>query len=35
MLNDEDAVKSNRVMGALLPMTKLDIQRLKQAYDGL
>lgn len=34
MLQDEDARKSQRVMKALLQMHKLDIQRLKQAYEG-
>ena len=32
MLQDKDAEKRGRVMNALLQMTKLDIQRLKQAY---
>ncbi len=33
MLNDKDAEKSKRVMQAMLQMSKLDIGRLKQAYD--
>jgi predicted 3-demethylubiquinone-9 3-methyltransferase (glyoxalase superfamily) len=31
LLNDEDDEKSNRVMQAMLKMTKLDIKKLKQA----
>ncbi len=34
MLRDKDAEKSMRVMRALLAMDKLDIGRLKQAYEG-
>jgi predicted 3-demethylubiquinone-9 3-methyltransferase (glyoxalase superfamily) len=34
MLGDPDRVKSNRVMQAMLQMDKIDIARLKQAYDG-
>ncbi len=34
MLSDPDPAKSRRVMQALLQMTKLDLARLKQAYDG-
>jgi predicted 3-demethylubiquinone-9 3-methyltransferase (glyoxalase superfamily) len=34
MLQDKDPVKSKRVMQAMLQMTKIDIQGLKQAYDG-
>jgi predicted 3-demethylubiquinone-9 3-methyltransferase (glyoxalase superfamily) len=34
MLNDRNTVKSERVMTALLQMKKLDIQRLRQAYEG-
>ena len=34
MLQDKDAGKSQRVMKALLQMKKLDIKRLKQAYEG-
>jgi predicted 3-demethylubiquinone-9 3-methyltransferase (glyoxalase superfamily) len=34
MLNDPDPVKSQRVMKAMLPMGKIDIKILKQAYDG-
>lgn len=33
MLGDEDETKSNRVMQAMLKMRKLDIKKLKQAYD--
>jgi predicted 3-demethylubiquinone-9 3-methyltransferase (glyoxalase superfamily) len=33
MLNDADAKKSQRVMKALLQMGKIDLQRLKQAYN--
>jgi predicted 3-demethylubiquinone-9 3-methyltransferase (glyoxalase superfamily) len=33
MLYDKDPVKSKRVMQAMLQMEKLDIKRLKQAYD--
>jgi predicted 3-demethylubiquinone-9 3-methyltransferase (glyoxalase superfamily) len=32
MLQDKDAERSERVMGALLQMNKLDIQTLKRAY---
>ena len=32
MMQDKDAEKSQRVMKAMLQMTKLDIERLKQAY---
>jgi predicted 3-demethylubiquinone-9 3-methyltransferase (glyoxalase superfamily) len=34
MLNDKDVAKSERVMHALIQMRKLDIKRLKQAYEG-
>jgi predicted 3-demethylubiquinone-9 3-methyltransferase (glyoxalase superfamily) len=34
MLSDRDAEKANRVMKAMLPMDKIDMKRLKQAYDG-
>jgi len=34
LLNDEDDKKSNRVMQAMLKMTKLDIKKLKQAAKG-
>ena len=34
MLKDPDPEKSKRVMGALLQMGKLDIDRLRQAYEG-
>jgi len=33
MLQDKDAEKSQCVMTALLQMGKLDIQRLRQAYE--
>jgi len=33
MLQDKDPEKSERVMKALLQMTKLDIKKLKQAYE--
>ena len=33
MLQDKDAAKSRRVMEAMLKMDKLDIARLKQAYE--
>jgi len=32
LLGDKDAEKSHRVMAAMLQMTKLDIEKLKQAY---
>lgn len=35
LMSDRDAEKSGRVMKALLQMTKLDIEGLKQAYDGV
>jgi predicted 3-demethylubiquinone-9 3-methyltransferase (glyoxalase superfamily) len=34
MLSDADPAKSQRVMKAMLQMDKIDIARLKQAYDG-
>ena len=34
MLNDPDPVKSQRVMKAMLQMSKLDISKLKNAYYG-
>ena len=34
MLNDPDAEKSQRVMEAMLQMKKIDIARLRRAYDG-
>jgi predicted 3-demethylubiquinone-9 3-methyltransferase (glyoxalase superfamily) len=34
MLNDEDAEKSQRVMQAMLQMDKIEIKKLKQAYEG-
>jgi predicted 3-demethylubiquinone-9 3-methyltransferase (glyoxalase superfamily) len=33
LIQDEDAAKSQRVMAALMQMTKLDIAKLKQAAD--
>jgi len=33
MLADKDPVKSKRVMEAMLQMSKIDIKRLKQAYE--
>jgi hypothetical protein len=32
-MNDEDPAKSGRVMNAI-QMTKLDIKKIKQAYNG-
>jgi predicted 3-demethylubiquinone-9 3-methyltransferase (glyoxalase superfamily) len=34
LLNDEDDEKSNRVMQAMLKMSKLDIKELEEAYEG-
>jgi predicted 3-demethylubiquinone-9 3-methyltransferase (glyoxalase superfamily) len=34
LMQDKDPVKTNRVMKALLQMTKLDIQRLQKAHEG-
>ena len=34
MLHDKDPVKAKRVTEAMLKMDKIDIQRLRQAYDG-
>lgn len=34
MLGDADAVRSSRVMNAMLKMVKLDLALLQQAYDG-
>ena len=34
MLGDPDPVKAKRVMEAMLQMSKIDIAKLKQAYDG-
>ena len=34
MIQDKDAMKSERVMGAMLQMKKIDIQRLRMAYEG-
>jgi predicted 3-demethylubiquinone-9 3-methyltransferase (glyoxalase superfamily) len=33
MLQDKDAEKSNRVMQAMMQMRKIDIARLRQAYE--
>jgi len=33
MLQDKDPAKSRRVMQAMLQMDKIDIKRLRQAYD--
>ncbi len=35
LLNDADPTKSQRVLKAMLSMKKIDIQALKQAYDGV
>jgi hypothetical protein len=32
MMKDKDPVRTNRVMGALLKMTKLEIKGLEEAY---
>lgn len=34
LMRDEDPEKANRVMQAMLQMTKIDIAKLQQAYDG-
>lgn len=34
MLRDKDATKSERVMAAILQMTKPDMQRVQRAYEG-
>jgi predicted 3-demethylubiquinone-9 3-methyltransferase (glyoxalase superfamily) len=34
MLNDEDPEKANRVMTAMLQMSKIEIEDLKSAYEG-
>jgi predicted 3-demethylubiquinone-9 3-methyltransferase (glyoxalase superfamily) len=34
MLDDKDPARSQRVMRAMLQMKKLDIEKLKQAYEG-
>ena len=34
LMQDKDPEKSNRVMKALMQMDKLDIAKLKQAYEG-
>ena len=33
LLRDKDRAKANRVMQAMMKMTKIDIKKLKQAYD--
>jgi len=33
MLGDTDPVKAQRAMNAMLQMTKIDISRLRQAYE--
>ncbi len=35
LLGDPDPAKSKRVMQAMMQMTKIDLQKLQQAYDGL
>jgi len=34
MLNDKDAAKSERVMRAMMQMTKIEIAAIRRAYDG-
>ena len=34
MLGDADAAKSSRVLTAMLQMNKIDVAKLRQAYDG-
>ncbi len=34
MLQDQDAEKAKRVMAAMMQMSKIDIAKLKQAYEG-
>ncbi len=34
LLNDPDPVKAGRVMQAMMQMTKIEIDKLKKAYDG-
>jgi hypothetical protein len=34
MVQDKDAMKSDRVMEALIKMKKLDVQTLEDAYEG-
>ena len=34
MIQDKDKMKSERVMAAMLQMKKIDIQRLRMAYEG-
>ena len=35
MLNDEDPEKANRVMNAMLQMSKIEIEDLERAYEGI
>lgn len=34
LMGDKDPVKAGRVMQAMMQMTKIDIQKLQEAYDG-
>ena len=34
LLSDKDPAKANRVMQAMLKMTKIDVAQLKEAYEG-
>lgn len=34
LLNDPDPVKAGRVMEAMLKMVKIDVEKLKEAYEG-
>ena len=34
MLRDKDRAKSKRVMEAMMQMVKLDVAKLRQAYEG-
>jgi hypothetical protein len=34
LLSDPDPKKSGRVMEAMMPMTKIDMAKLRQAYEG-
>jgi len=34
MMSDADPARSSRVMKAMMQMTKIDVQKLKDAYDG-
>ncbi|HML06310.1 MAG TPA: VOC family protein, partial [Methanobacterium sp.] len=34
LMGDEDPKKSGKVMGAMMQMTKIDINKLKEAYNG-